>query len=83
MLYHLGGGDGGIRGYLEHLGPGQEARWQELGSPRLTEPVKKKIISGIEEEAAGKSVTELQNRRDRLLVELLKLLNNDSQEMSR
>ena len=83
MLYHLGGGDGGIRGYLEHLGPGQEARWQELGSPRLTEPVKEKIISGIEEEAAGKSVTELQNRRDRLLVELLKLLNNDSQEMSR
>ena len=83
MLYHLGGGDGGIRGYLEHLGPAQEARWQELGSPRLTEPVKEKIISGIEEEAAGKSVTELQNRRDRLLVELLKLLNNDSQEMSR
>ena len=83
MLYHMGGGDSGIRGYLEHLGPAQEARWQELGSPQLTEPVKEMIINGIEEAAAGKSVTELQIRRDRLLVKLLKLLNKDSQEMSR
>ena len=26
MNYHLGGGNGGYRYYLEHLGPSQEAR---------------------------------------------------------
>ena len=30
MNYHLGGGDGGYRYYLDHLGPSQEARWKTL-----------------------------------------------------
>ncbi|MFN3402182.1 MAG: 3-hydroxyacyl-CoA dehydrogenase NAD-binding domain-containing protein, partial [Ferrovibrio sp.] len=27
MTYHLGGGEGGYRHYLDHLGPSQEKRW--------------------------------------------------------
>lgn len=34
--FHLGGGEGGIRHMLDHLGPGMERRWQESGTPELT-----------------------------------------------
>ena len=34
--YHLGGGPGGIRHLLEHLGPGMAQRWKDLGQPELT-----------------------------------------------
>ena len=33
--YHLGGGPGGIRHLLEHLGPGMARRWKDLGQPEL------------------------------------------------
>ncbi|BCJ61885.1 3-hydroxyacyl-CoA dehydrogenase NAD-binding domain-containing protein [Micromonospora endophytica] len=35
--FHLGGGAGGLRRWLTHLGRGLEQSWQELGHPRLTE----------------------------------------------
>ena len=72
MTYHLGGGAGGIRHYLDHLGPSQERRWASLGSPGLTEPVKAAIVAGVEAEAAGRSLAELEARRDRGLIAVLK-----------
>ncbi|RBL84278.1 hypothetical protein DDE05_24900, partial [Streptomyces cavourensis] len=32
--FHLGGGEGGLRKWLGHLGTGLEESWAELGSPR-------------------------------------------------
>lgn len=72
MTYHLGGGAGGIRHYLDHLGPSQERRWASLGSPSLTDAVKTAIVAGVEAEAAGRTVAELEARRDRALIEVLK-----------
>ncbi|GJD59167.1 3-hydroxyacyl-CoA dehydrogenase NAD-binding domain-containing protein [Methylobacterium dankookense] len=72
MTYHLGGGAGGIRHYLDHLGPSQERRWESLGDPRLTEDVKAAIVAGVEAEAAGRTVAELEARRDRALIDVLK-----------
>lgn len=74
MLYHLGGGEGGIAAYLKHLGPAQEARWASLGTPQLDPKTCDALISGIEDEAAGKSIEELAERRDRLLIALLRTL---------
>jgi 3-hydroxyacyl-CoA dehydrogenase len=75
MTYHLGGGEGGIAHYLEHLGPSQERRWTSLGSPNLTEEVKGAIVAGIEAESAGRSIADLEAQRDHLLVEILRLKN--------
>lgn len=72
MTYHLGGGEGGIAGYLAHLGPSQVRRWQSLGNPSLDADVQAKIIAGIAEEAAGRSIAELEQRRDEGLLGLLK-----------
>ncbi|WP_336490325.1 3-hydroxyacyl-CoA dehydrogenase NAD-binding domain-containing protein [Methylobacterium nigriterrae] len=72
MTYHLGGGAGGIRHYLDHLGPSQARRWASLGNPALSEAVKAAIVSGIDAEAEGRSIAELEARRDRSLIEILK-----------
>lgn len=73
LTYHLGGGAGGIRHYLDHLGPSQEKRWQTLGRVQLTAAVKALLVAGIEAEAGGRSIAELEAERDRFLIDLLKL----------
>jgi hypothetical protein len=70
LTYHLGGGKGGIRHYLDHLGPSQERRWQDLGQPSLNEGLKAKLVEGVEAEARGRSVAELEAERDAALVAL-------------
>jgi 3-hydroxyacyl-CoA dehydrogenase len=78
LTYHLGGGAGGIRHYLDHLGPSQEKRWKSLGKMRLTPEIKQALIEGIETEAAGRSIAELEAERDRFLIDLLKLRGHTS-----
>lgn len=71
QIYHLAGGAGGYRHYLEHLGPSQEARWKTLGQPRLTEELVDTLVSGLDEAVGGTGVAELVDRRDRALLEIL------------
>ena len=71
MTYHLGGGDGGMAHYLEHLGPSQESRWADLGSPTLTPEVCAALIAGVEAAAKGKSLQQLEQIRDAGLMRLL------------
>jgi hypothetical protein len=72
MTYHLGGGSGGIEHYLAHLGPSQVRRWASLGDPALSADVQAKIVAGVHEEARGQSIPELEERRDRALLGILK-----------
>ena len=71
--YHLAGGAGGIAHYMRHLGPTQEARWRELGEPRLTDELVAQIIEDVQESVAGLSVAQLTRIRDTGLVELHRL----------
>ena len=73
MTYHLGGGEGGIAGYLAHLGPSQVRRWQSLGTPSLDADVQHKIIAGVAEEAAGRTIAQLEEHRDEGLLALLRV----------
>lgn len=72
MAYHLGGGPGGIGHYLKHLGRSQERRWATLGRPSLTTEVCEQLRAGIEREAAGRSIAELEALRDRGLLAVLR-----------
>lgn len=72
MAYHLGGGNGGIESYLKHLGPSQEHRWADLGTPHLTPDVCRLLIDGIAKEAAGRSIDQLVQERDLALIAALK-----------
>lgn len=74
MLYHLGAGSGGYAKYLDHLGPTQEARWNDLGSPQLTPAVTRLLVAGVEAEASGRSIEVLSRQRDAALVAILEAL---------
>ncbi|GJE01073.1 3-hydroxyacyl-CoA dehydrogenase NAD-binding domain-containing protein [Methylobacterium isbiliense] len=72
LTYHLGGGPGGIAHYLEHLGPSQERRWASLGRPALTPEVRAAIAAGVAAEAGSLGIADLEARRDRALIAILK-----------
>ncbi|KQO83865.1 3-hydroxyacyl-CoA dehydrogenase NAD-binding domain-containing protein [Rhizobium sp. Leaf262] len=74
MAYHLGGGTGGIAHYLSHLGPSQERRWQDLGSPRLDAATQEKLVDGIAAETRGRDLSELEAMRDDGLIAVQRAL---------
>jgi len=71
LLYHLGGGEGGIEHFMEHLMPPLVASWETLRTPVVTDELKQKIVDGVLAEAGGRSVDELAHLRDEMLVGLL------------
>ncbi|MBO2452683.1 NAD(P)-binding domain-containing protein [Actinomadura barringtoniae] len=68
---HLSGGPGGIAHVLEHLGPPMEDWWADLGDPRLTPELTRKIVAGVADELAGADEAALTAARDELLTGLL------------
>ena len=62
--YHLGGGPGGIRHLLEHLGPGMARRWKDLGQPELTAEVVEQLSSATEQRFAGQEHADRARQRD-------------------
>ena len=43
-------------------------------APELTKDLRDKMVAGCDEEAAGRSIADLQRQRDAFLVDLMKLL---------
>ena len=69
--YSLGGGPGGLRHLLEHLGPGMARRWKDLGEPELTPEVVDELSSATEQRFAGRSYDERTAERDRVQLAVL------------
>ncbi|MER5914489.1 3-hydroxyacyl-CoA dehydrogenase family protein [Streptomyces sp. NPDC001982] len=66
--FHLGGGPGGLPHFLEHLGPGLESLWRDLGTPVLDEPTVQ-LLSGQAD--FGASVEELDAARDEAQIKVM------------
>jgi 3-hydroxyacyl-CoA dehydrogenase len=71
LLYHLGGGAGGIEHFFDQFTGPMTAWWKVLGSPEITPALRQKIVAGVLEEAAGRSLEDLAAQRDEDLLELL------------
>src|SRR6201981_3370556 len=72
LLFHLGGGQGGIQHFMEHLSGPVATWWKDLGTITDFSPqVKQTIINGVLKEANGRSIGELERERDSMLLELL------------
>ncbi len=83
LQWHLGGGAGGIKHFMNHLMPPLEGMMKALGTPNITPELKQKVIDGVAREAAGRPVDQLAQEENRVLIGLLKLraetrLNNAS-----
>jgi len=74
LLFHLGGGEGGIQHFMEHLAGPMASWWKDLGTPTEINPqIKQTIIEGVAQEADGRSVDQLAETRDEVLLGLLQL----------
>jgi 3-hydroxyacyl-CoA dehydrogenase len=72
LLFHLGGGPGGIQHFMDHLSGPVSTWWKDLGALTEFSPqVKQTIIAGALEEAGNRSIEELERERDNMLLELL------------
>jgi 3-hydroxyacyl-CoA dehydrogenase len=83
MLFHLGGGEGGIKHFMEHLSGPVASWWKDLGSfTDWPEGSKETIVDGVLKEANGHSIDELAETRDELLLELVKLRTRQTETLA-
>ncbi|QDI92522.1 L-carnitine dehydrogenase [Salicibibacter halophilus] len=77
MTLHLAGGDQGMAHMLEQFGPALKLPWTRLVAPELTEDLSQKVIEGTSSQSGNRSVQEMERRRDRFLIKLMQLLEDE------
>src|SRR4026209_1902881 len=71
LQWHLGGGAGGIKHFMEHLMAPMGGTWKALGDPQATHVLKRTIAEGVLQEAGDRSVDELAQEENELLIKLI------------
>lgn len=70
--FNLGGGTGGLRHFLQHLGPAFEALWDDAHRPLLTAALQERLIAETGRAQGVRSVAEIAAARDVALVDILR-----------
>jgi carnitine 3-dehydrogenase len=75
MIFHLGGGPGGIQHFIEHVGVSWDSLWKDLASwNSLPAPTADALAAGVQAEAGDRTLSEIAQWRDEKLVQLLKAI---------
>ncbi len=73
LTYHAAGGPGGMRHFIAQFDPTLELPWTDLKFPTWNEALEKRLVEGCEAQAAGRSVAEIEAKRNAVLVDMMKL----------
>ena len=73
LQWHLGGGAGGIQHYMEHLMDPLAGLMKALGTPDVNAEIKRTVTDAVLKEAGGRSVDQLAQKENEVLVGLLAL----------
>src|SRR4029078_2207517 len=71
LQWHLGGGEGGIKHFMDHLMGRLTGMSKVLARPTITRSLKQTIIDGVLHEAAGRSVAQLAKKENEVIIGLL------------
>jgi carnitine 3-dehydrogenase len=74
LIYHLAGGESGMRHMLQQFGPCLKWPWTKLEAPELTEQLIDRMVEGTQEQANGRSIRELERLRDDYLLAIQQVL---------
>src|SRR6202044_1992455 len=74
LIYHLAGGESGMRHMLKQFGPCLKWPWTHLEAPELTEQLIDRMVEGTQAQAGGRSIRELERLRDDYLVAIQQTL---------
>jgi hypothetical protein len=80
LLWHLGGGEGGIQHFMEHLMDPLATLMKNLGNPEVTTELKQTIIGGVMQEAGNRSVKQLAQEEYEMLLQLINLRTKSTAE---
>lgn len=69
--FHLGGGQGGLAHFLDHLGKPFETLWDDAQRPIVTEALKQSLVEAVTQSSGGRSVPELTAERNAKLKRIL------------
>src|SRR6478735_2509401 len=72
LQWHLGGGAGGIKHFMDHLMDPLTAMIKTLGTPDVTPELKQTIVEGVLREAWNRSVDELAQQENEVIIGLLR-----------
>jgi hypothetical protein len=81
LQWHLGGGAGGIKHFMEHLMEPMAAGFKHLGDPDVTPELKRTITEGVLQEAGDHSVERLAQEENELLVGLIRLRSQQGKSL--
>jgi carnitine 3-dehydrogenase len=70
LQWHLGGGEGGIHHFLEHLMDPMAGLMKSLGTPNVTHELKQMVADGVMQMARNRSVGQLADGENEVLTEL-------------
>jgi 3-hydroxyacyl-CoA dehydrogenase len=73
LQWHVGGGPGGIQHFMEHLMGPLTGLMKNLGNPDVTEALKQTIVEAVLRESGDRSVDQLAQQENDVLVALLKV----------
>ena len=73
LTYHVGGGPGGMRDFIKQFDPTLELPWTDLKFPKWNDALEKRLIEGTDAQAAGRSVAQIEAKRNAILVDMMKL----------
>src|SRR3989449_433410 len=73
LQWHVGGGAGGIKHFMDHLMGPLEGMIKALGNPQISPDLKPTITEGVLQEANNRSVEQLADEENEMLVGLLAL----------
>src|SRR5260221_14224222 len=73
LQWHLGGGAGGIKHFMDHLMDPLTAMIKTLGTPDVTPELKQTIVEGVLREAGKRSVNELAQGANEVIIGLFRL----------
>lgn len=82
LQWHLGGGTDGIKHFMDHLMDPMAGLIKTLGTPDVTPELKKTIADGVLQEAANRSVEQLAQEENELLVGLIRLRTHQGKELA-
>jgi carnitine 3-dehydrogenase len=71
LIYHLAGGEAGMRHFMEHFGPALELPWTNLKAPALTPRLIDRVVEGTAAQAGARSIKDLERYRDDCLVSVM------------
>jgi carnitine 3-dehydrogenase len=72
LQWHLGGGAGGIKHFMDHLMEPLVGMIKTLGTPDVTPELKQTIVDGVMREAGNRSVDELAQAENEVIIGLLR-----------